>query len=61
LQFELRTSDFDCGRLGAPNGVDPNGPPLFTALQDQLGPKVAERKAIVSVIVIDRIDPLIPD
>jgi len=45
----------------APDGVDPNGPPLFTALQDQLGLKVEERKAIVSVIVIDRIDPLIPD
>jgi len=45
----------------APDGVDPGGPPLFTALQDQLGLKVEEHKATVAVVVIDRIEALIPD
>ena len=45
----------------APEGVDPSGPSLFTALQDQLGLKVEERKATISAVVIDRIEALIPD
>jgi len=45
----------------APDGVDPSGPSLFTALQDQLGLKVDERRTTVPVVVIDRIEPLIPD
>ena len=45
----------------APDGVDPSGPSLFTALHDQLGLKVDERRTTVPVVVIDRIEPLIPD
>ena len=42
-------------------GVDPNGPPLATALADQLGLKLESRRAPVSVLVIDRLESLIPD
>jgi uncharacterized protein (TIGR03435 family) len=45
----------------APDGVNPDGPPLLTALEDQLGLKVEARRATVSVMVIDRIEPLMPD
>ena len=42
----------------APPGVDPDGPSIFTALQDQLGIKMESRRAPVSVVVIDHIEPL---
>ena len=45
----------------APDGVNPDGPSLITALEDQLGLKIETRRATVSVMVIDRIEPLIPD
>jgi uncharacterized protein (TIGR03435 family) len=41
--------------------VDPNGPTLFAALQDQLGLKLDAKRAPVEVLVIDRIEPLIGD
>jgi uncharacterized protein DUF3738 len=45
----------------APSGVDPDGPPLSTALQDQLGLKIEPRRVSVPVLVIDRIEPLTSD
>ena len=44
---------------GAPEplpGYDANGPPLLTALQQQLGLKLESRKELVEMLVIDRIE-----
>jgi uncharacterized protein (TIGR03435 family) len=41
---------------GAPElpPVDPNGPSIFTAVQEQLGLKLDSQKGSVSVMIIDR-------
>jgi uncharacterized protein (TIGR03435 family) len=47
------------GRRGSPPpGVDPTGPPLITALQEQLGLKLQPMRAPIEVVVIDHAEPL---
>jgi len=43
------------GREPAP---DPNGPSLYTALQDQLGLKLKSRKTAVQILIVDHIERL---
>jgi uncharacterized protein (TIGR03435 family) len=46
-------------RGGAPMpGVDPDGPSLFNAIEEQLGLKLQPKKMPVPVLVIDHIEPL---
>jgi uncharacterized protein (TIGR03435 family) len=44
-----------------PPGVDPSGPPLATALQEQLGLKLEPARAPVDVLVVDHAEPLTPE
>jgi bla regulator protein blaR1 len=39
-----------------PPPVDPNGPSIFTALQDQLGLKLESQKGPVDIVVIDHVE-----
>jgi uncharacterized protein (TIGR03435 family) len=39
-------------------GVDPNGPSLFNAVEEQLGLKLQGKKMTIPVVVIDHIEPL---
>jgi len=41
--------------------IDPNGPPLLTALQEQLGLKLQPARSRMDVVVIDSVDRPTPD
>ena len=62
LEYTPEQGQFPTPPAGAPPGgpplpqFDPNGPSLFTALQEQLGLKLESRKGPVEVMVIDHIE-----
>ncbi len=62
LQYTPEQGQFQAPPGGAPPGMpalpptDPNGPSLFTALQEQLGLKLESQKGPVEMIVIDHIE-----
>ena len=52
------------GQPGTPPGlppIDPNGPPLATALQEQLGLKLESQRGPVSMFVVDKVSQPTPD
>jgi uncharacterized protein (TIGR03435 family) len=59
LDYTPEPGQFQASPLGAPPGLlqlppaDPNGPSLFTALQEQLGLKLESQKSPVEIMVID--------
>jgi uncharacterized protein (TIGR03435 family) len=62
--FELRWTPEQLSPVppGAPAiNVDPNGPSIFTALQEQLGLKLESTRGPVDIVVIDHVERPTPD
>jgi len=52
------------GQPGTPPGlpaIDPNGPPLATAIQEQLGLKLDSQRGPVTMFIIDKVSQPTPD
>jgi uncharacterized protein (TIGR03435 family) len=61
FDFELRWTPDQFANRDTPavvngNAIDPQGPSLFTALQEQLGLKMDPQRGIVDVIVVERLE-----
>jgi uncharacterized protein (TIGR03435 family) len=67
-QYDLRFADAPIPGAGPGGGfpfptqpADPDAPPLFTALEEQLGLKLVPQTGPVDVLVIDRVEPPKPN
>jgi uncharacterized protein (TIGR03435 family) len=64
FDFELKWTPDTLPRLppdAPPLNIDPGGPSVFTALQEQLGLKLESTRGPVDVVVIERVDRPTPD
>ncbi len=64
FDFELKWTPDTVPELppdAPPLNIDPNGPPIFTALQEQLGLKLESARGPVDVVVIDGVEHPTPD
>ena len=59
LDLQWTPDQLPQGRGDAPPGlpaVDPNGPSIFTAVQEQLGLKLESSRAMLQTLIIDRFE-----
>jgi len=64
FDFELKWTPDTLPRVppdAPPLNIDPNGPSIFTALQEQLGLRLESTRGPVDVVVIDRAERPMPD
>lgn len=62
VELQWTPDQMPAGRGDLPPGVqlppiDPNGPSIFTAVQEQLGLKLESTRAPIDVLVIDHVEP----